>query len=948
MVLAAHRSGRRLAAILAVALVASFLVVVQATPALASHFRYRDLTWTLANDSASAPQIAFKARIADRRSFYGSLQVGDPFSEHVQYGDGSSGSMAGRVVSVNVIDDWFIAELTSTHAYPGPGPWEVTWQSCCTLSSLNNSPDSSLKSRGVVHVGADGNLNRGGPASSLSPIVNIPAGGGTQTYRIPGRDPDGNQLSFRLASYSESLVSQPPGLSVDSRTGVATWNTSGLRNGLWIATVVLDDGRGAQTQVTHLLNLGGSSSGQPLWERPTPDDGEKLTARVGRSVSFELRASDPAGDAVVINDLGRPAGLTCTDAQAGLEAVRSCTWTPTTSGFHLVTFDAQDPQGNSAGTRTYRIGSGTYVGLGDSYSSGESVAPYDAGTDDDDNGCHRSQGAYGHLVDDDPAAPSNVNLVACSGAITVDLTTGPNHKWSGEPNAQISSLSEDVELVTLTIGGNDAKFSQILIECIIGFELLPLNNCSGDDEKADNIVNEAFDALKGLPSDRDDIVPYDKLFRSIRQEAPNARVAVLGYPQFFKTSGTAFFPCSGVSKTDQKWVNSKVVELNSIIRDKAQSHGFIYVDYLDNATSADRFETHRLCEIGGGEDREWFTDIQVGGSRTRQQSYHPDVDGHKAMAESVLEELRATRGEVITLKPQETAKRNVLVEAGKKLLDFITHWPGSDFVLTATSPTGQVITRGGIPAGVVHDLGPTFERLSIPDPAPGEWTVEIYAADVKANGEEVLLTTHVQDPPNARPVAALTHVLDGATLAVDATGSTDPDGTIVDYLIDWGDGTETAASTGSHTYTKAGRYDVSVQVTDDRGGVDFVSVGGFDVSTYEFGGFAPPLRPQPDVNDAQAGRTIPVKWQLSTSDGQPVTDPSSFVGVQTQQVGCADGEALGDVVAGASQSGLQRLEDGHWQFNLQTARGWSGQCRTLMLLLDDGATAGRSVLVHFR
>ncbi len=682
------------------------------------------------------------------------------------------------------------------------------------------------------------------------------------------------------------------------------------------------------------------------WSSPTPDDGEKVTARLGRTATFQLRASDPDGELVTISDLGLPLGLTCTDSHDGIVAVRDCAWSPSVGGFHQVTFDATDTSGSSAGQRTYRVGSGTYVALGDSYSSGEAVGNYDAGTDTYTNGCHRSPGAYPRLVDDDASVPAGVRLVACSGSTSPDLFTGPNHNFVGEATPQANALNEDTELVTLTMGGNDSGFSAILQECMFGWELLPLNNCSGDDEKADNPVNAAFDALAG-PSGRADIVSYDEQFRRIRELAPNARVAVLGYPRFFRTGGTTFFTCSNVSSTDQNWVNSKVDELNRIIEAKAKAHGFVYVDYAVPGTGTDRFEGHRLCEVGGGEEREWFKDIQLGPQRIRQESFHPDADGHRAMAAAVLDALRVAQGKVFTLSPGESAVESVTVPPGQQRLSITTQWPGSDFVLSAISPSGRKYTRGAVPADVEHAVGPTFERLAIPQPEPGEWKVVVFAADVKEHGEDVRLTSYVEQRPNRRPVAALKYRQNGSTVEVDGTDSTDPDGQLVDYLIDWGDGSVTRDPSGRHTYKQAGRYDVSMRVTDNDGSVDFDSVGGFNVTMYRFGGFSKPLKPEPYMNSARAGSTLPVKWTLFRSDGAPVTAPTSFVNVQVQQVDCVAGSRIGQATAARSPSGLQSPSAGSWQYDVATSKQWAGSCRTLTVMLDDGITEGRSVRVRF-
>ncbi|MEA2311648.1 MAG: hypothetical protein QOE28_1616, partial [Solirubrobacteraceae bacterium] len=74
--------------------------------------------------------------------------------------------------------------------------------------------------------------------------------------------------------------------------------------------------------------------------------------------------------------------------------------------------------------------------------------------------------------------------------------------------------------------------------------------------------------------------------------------------------------------------------------------------------------------------------------------------------------------------------------------------------------------------------------------------------------------------PDQGPTASFA-VASGAGLAVsfDATASSDPDGTVLRYLWDFGDGT--AALDGgpkpTHTYASAGAYTVSLTVSDDAG-----------------------------------------------------------------------------------------------------------------------------------
>ena len=60
----------------------------------------------------------------------------------------------------------------------------------------------------------------------------------------------------------------------------------------------------------------------------------------------------------------------------------------------------------------------------------------------------------------------------------------------------------------------------------------------------------------------------------------------------------------------------------------------------------------------------------------------------------------------------------------------------------------------------------------------------------------------------------------GSAVAFDGTGSSDPDGNIVSYSWDFGDGSSGSGATPTHTYAAAGTYNVSLQVTDDAGATD--------------------------------------------------------------------------------------------------------------------------------
>jgi PKD repeat protein len=77
-----------------------------------------------------------------------------------------------------------------------------------------------------------------------------------------------------------------------------------------------------------------------------------------------------------------------------------------------------------------------------------------------------------------------------------------------------------------------------------------------------------------------------------------------------------------------------------------------------------------------------------------------------------------------------------------------------------------------------------------------------------------VLVTDVNDPPHANANGSYIGST-GVPVAFSSAGSNDPDGTITRYSWSFGDGSFSAATNPSHTYTQPGTYTVVLRVTDD-------------------------------------------------------------------------------------------------------------------------------------
>ncbi|MBE3109770.1 MAG: VWA domain-containing protein [Acidobacteria bacterium] len=99
--------------------------------------------------------------------------------------------------------------------------------------------------------------------------------------------------------------------------------------------------------------------------------------------------------------------------------------------------------------------------------------------------------------------------------------------------------------------------------------------------------------------------------------------------------------------------------------------------------------------------------------------------------------------------PNQTVSLAQAVPPTQAQVTFSSSWLGSDIVMTLVAPSGRVIDRDSTDPDVTHDLGSSFEVYSVAYPEAGEWTIELFGADVPAEGEETIIGVTMISAPDA-------------------------------------------------------------------------------------------------------------------------------------------------------------------------------------------------------
>lgn len=348
------------------------------------------------------------------------------------------------------------------------------------------------------------------------------------------------------------------------------------------------------------------------------------------------------------------------------------------------------------------------VSMGDSYISGEGgrwagnssgltydidalgpTAYFDNDTDDAETTprCHRSKSAAIHIdrnaAGGDPAAAVESHNLACSGAETSTAMSDGYFKpgidfadLGGGQVGQASALQTlaaanpgQIEMIVLSIGGNDFNFSSIVKQCVTDFlKPWPFDATCSTDPTVENYVGPDMAA----EIQQRIVTSIDNIETAMRNGDPDNSawtLLVQTYPQVIPLSGDMRFPQFGYSRqadggcgftnADLNWaVNTALGTINQTVRNAvATVQGQPDPPAIAMMENGVAFQERALCDVhvnrlglsaagqgpvfpalswtqpGAVDISEWVTEINIidVGAWYQQESLHPNYWGQLAL-----------------------------------------------------------------------------------------------------------------------------------------------------------------------------------------------------------------------------------------------------------------------------------------------------------------------------
>ncbi|WP_121254306.1 SGNH/GDSL hydrolase family protein [Nocardioides ferulae] len=252
-----------------------------------------------------------------------------------------------------------------------------------------------------------------------------------------------------------------------------------------------------------------------------------------------------------------------------------------------------------------------YVALGDSFTAAPGVPETSTETF-----CLRSDSNYPALVADE----LGVDLVdvSCSGATTEHMLTA--QFWAGQRQPpQLEALTDEADLVTVSVGGNDFDlFGTLIGTCS---ELADLATSPDDAPCRTRMQAGGSDIL--LDQARQIRGRVARVVRAARERAPEAELLVVGYPQMVPDTGA----CSALplAPGDYDYARAVNLALTRALEGAAADTDSPYIDVWQAS------EGHDICA-----PQPW---INGAGLDATAMPFHPYPVEQEAVADLVVAEV---------------------------------------------------------------------------------------------------------------------------------------------------------------------------------------------------------------------------------------------------------------------------------------------------------------------
>ena len=237
--------------------------------------------------------------------------------------------------------------------------------------------------------------------------------------------------------------------------------------------------------------------------------------------------------------------------------------------------------------------------------------------------------------------PDGVRLEfrACSGAVSADIDSGLIGGWPAKVDSEPRS---DVDLVTITIGGNDVIFSDVVQACMLYDDCLddefvprPLDRSRPTIDYPDRqpLREWATDAIGHIKPN------LQRVYKSLRTAYPSARILVIGYPYLFNDQPSwrslpdldCWTVMNRISLDERRELRILTDQLNNALVDVINGVSDERIEFVSTVAAWHR---HEPCGEWGQFTNAVKPALQLL-SPVDGGSFHPNVQGHRQLARLV-------------------------------------------------------------------------------------------------------------------------------------------------------------------------------------------------------------------------------------------------------------------------------------------------------------------------